>query len=668
MTISKKIWAISAVAILSASAYGCSDDSGSAIDNLLPEIPECTATTCDGNVLKNCVSGKIEEDNCASHNQICSNKKCIDPAEAPDCTEDACSADVKTLLKCVGGKVQEESCELQGKICENKQCVAKPECSEDVCDGDVLKKCVGGKIQEDNCASHNQTCSSAEKKCVDKQAEEACSVEGYGYCDEDANGNKNGIWKKCVGGKYQIEDCDANGQRCVDADDAEQKGCIDPPPCSENENGCNDNTLIICNTETGKLVKTNCDEDDHKICDNNAKSCRYECEDTEEATCANNGAKKVCSNHKYEVIPCEGNNAYCSGGECYTRSKEEQCVAEGKVYDEATDSCVLHEDTVVGTPCECTGNCDITITGKELKALFSEDVKKVNIDAVLLKINAAEYINIIKDDDVIVAPNFFPGKENIDGCTGLVVPEGMTLGCFRDSMIVFPDSINQLLNKINQLVSSFSPDVAAKIKKIADLLKANISFTSPNGYCLAATIDIGGNMDAYVNLPDKTIDLGPLGQMKMITGMDGNPLTSNPLDKETGLVKKINTGDHATVVQGAEAAELSGENYCPDGSTLFSYTLIKQLAKNIDQDLPIINHPVKANLALDVNVGFDMCLKSCERNEDCRVDEGYSCVELPNGVPADGQTVDELPKKKACFDNANIEYFTNMTGLLGGEE
>ncbi len=51
-----------------------------------------------------------------------------------------------------------------------------------------------------------------------------------------------------------------------------------------------------------------------------------------------------------------------------------------------------------------------------------------------------------------------------------------------------------------------------------------------------------------------------------------------------------------------------------------------------------------------------MCLKSCAADADCRA--GYKCIDIPNGVPADGE---QQVYSKACFDEANIAYFEEMT-------
>ena len=57
-------------------------------------------------------------------------------------------------------------------------------------------------------------------------------------------------------------------------------------------------------------------------------------------------------------------------------------------------------------------------------------------------------------------------------------------------------------------------------------------------------------------------------------------------------------------------------------------------------------------------VGFDMCLKSCKTDDDCRKADGYSCVDLPSSVPVDDKPA---PTAKVCFDKSNIDYFTKMT-------
>ena len=58
-----------------------------------------------------------------------------------------------------------------------------------------------------------------------------------------------------------------------------------------------------------------------------------------------------------------------------------------------------------------------------------------------------------------------------------------------------------------------------------------------------------------------------------------------------------------------------------------------------------------------------MCLKSCETDADCRQNEGYTCVDIPNGVPAENET---QQVQKACFDKDNLDYFKNLTNQFNG--
>ena len=606
MTISKKIWALSAITAFSFTAYGCGDDSGSGSD-VQPEV-KCTADVCDGNVLKKCVGGKIQEDNCASRNQTCSNKQCVDPSEVPDCTEDACSEDGKTLYKCENNKVREISCDNQDKVCENKQCVDKPECSGDVyeCTGNILKTC--------NNATH----------------------------------------------KYETKDCEKENKVCKNGE-----GCVseEEAKCVEPDNPCDGTKLRSCNAETNQLDEYDCAKD-NKICDKDLKQCRFECEaNTFKSSCANESARWICSDNKIVSEACTGNNAKCVEGDCIEQSEKELCESQGKIWDDVNNECISASESIVGGPCHCEGNCDIIIKGSEIKAIVNKDLINISSDVKAL-------FDRIGDDDEIKAPQFFKTNDNtIVGCDALAsqVPEGMTLGCFRDSTIYFPEGLTGLLKdlpttkitiigKTLDLSTMIPANISTMITGIADLLAKGIQFTSPNGYCLAATIDVSGTMDTHV----KAIKTEVFGWVSWI--IDLNPLTSNPLDKNTGLVRKINTGDHATVVKGAAAVS----NYCPEGSTLLSYSLNKPIDKSVEGNM-IVDYALQ--LALNVDLGFDMCLKSCDSNDDCRVNEGYSCVELPNGVPTtDAEGCPVCPAtKKVCFDKNNLTYFSNMTDNFAPE-
>ena len=617
MTISKKLWTLSAIAALSFSAYACDDDSGSDSNGGGGEEQkaECTVTACDGNILNKCNDGKLEKEDCGT-DKVCSAGACIAKEDAPKCTETKC-------------------------------------------EGDVLKKCDNGTVVEENCAAKSMTCSN--NACVAKGTE---PVENE--CEGDTAACDNGVLRKCVDGKFVDEDCDAKGQTC----NSEAKTC---DPCTEEQSTCDGQVLKLCNN--GKLEKTDCTTS-NKLCDLQSLSCKFECENTEAPTCANEGVQKVCENNKYKLVECEGENAYCAGGECKTRTAEEICIAEGKVYKDG--ACVVPETSIIGSECKCLNNCEIVITGKEIKDVLSADVKKfyLKADIIGINVNVEKILAKIKDDDKIIAPNYFPGAENIEGCAGLEAPAGMTAGCFYDAKIQFPAGISQIINEDivpileNNMVKGMlpNPNVGALAKKMADeYLSADtgIKFTSPKGYCIAATIDIGDKMEASAK-----VSVSGLAALAVQTnGLDSDLFASDPLNKSTGLVKKINTGDHATVVSGNEAAAAEGKNYCPDGSTLFSYSIAKKI-EMADKGTEMMGVSAKLKkLLLNANVGFDMCLQSCHEDTDCRDD--YECVELPNGVPEtqideknNCKRTIEPPKKKACFDKANIDYFQEMTDIF----
>ncbi len=620
MAISKKILALTAMAALSFGAYGCTDDSGSESNTAAPQPQpqtQCTTDVCNGDILVKCNGGATEEINCAANNQSCSGGRCVAKSDVPDCQTDSCSADKKILNKCVGGKVQEENCDSQGKVCENNACVTKTGPVENDCEGD-------GAV-----------------------------------CD-------NGVLRKCVNNKFEDEDCDAKGQIC----NAESKAC---EPCTEDISTCEGQVLKVCNN--GRIEKTDCTTS-NKLCDLKSLSCIYECENTEAPTCENAGVKKVCENNKYKLIKCEGENAYCNAGECKNHTAEELCLAEGKVYQNG--ECVVPQSSVIGGECKCLNNCEIVITGKEIKDVISKDLQKFYLKASVIGIdvNVANILSKLKDDDKIIAPNYFPGAENIEGCTDLNAPAGMTAGCFYDATIQFPaglssiikDDIVPILN--NSMVKGMigDADFAGLATKMADeYFTPGIKFTSPKGYCITAAIDIGDKLEASAKISTS----GMVSLFVQTNGFDGNVLASDPLNKETGLVKKINTGDHATVVSSNEAAIAAGELYCPEGSTLFSYSILKNIEmanKGIDMNVGVgaINALLK-QLFINANVGFDMCLRSCVEDADCQR-EDYECVELPNGVPQtvvdeehNCKRVIEPPKKKGCFDKANLDYFEEMT-------
>lgn len=444
----------------------------------------------------------------------------------------------------------------------------------------------GNEVEQD-CAKENKVCD-ASFKCVAKGEAQTCV--------EMCNGSHELI--TCdSNGKPHTENCGEAG--CHQVGGKPQCGGKEPggedtdPKCTDADNKCDGNTLYTC--DGVNLVPKNC-ADSGMICNQETKACEVEKCKADSVTC--DGSWLITC---VKGQPATKKNCAQLGREC----KDNQCVQPAVVYK-------------IGDPCTCTGaSCNKTLTGKEIKEMTGS----LGQLAALASID----INLIKDDDTITFPDFF--SKDIQGCQGIVAPEGMTIGCFRDSNITvtsqdgtkgyegsglkaFVDSLEN-----NALVGNKLKPYATKLHAI---LANGVAFSSTNGYCLAATIDIKAKSDNGI--------------------LKGSDLL-------TKLPSLVNTGSHAS-------AKLE-TSVCPEGGVKFDY----EIAKKINKQMAIII------VDLDLNVGFDMCLKSCETDADCRQNEGYTCVDIPNGVPAENET---QQVQKACFDKDNLDYFKNLTNQFNG--
>ena len=356
--------------------------------------------------------------------------------------------------------------------------------------------------------------------------------------------------------------------------------------------------------------------------------------------CEGNIAKSCGADFKVIGVDCAKLNKVCKGGNCVVEEEEEdapqcdpanfkneciditqyhKCVSgilvpvscgAGQKCDAGTcvkDDSYKVAETVIGKACSCKGNCEITVSGAELKAAMGDMTKSLG----------QQYIDQIGDADVITAPNYF--SDQIEGCDGLVAPEGMHVGCFTTSTISFPSSIGKLIDSVNSildLVKGIKPDldlngvpIDVLMTKIKTLLNDGIKFKSDNGYCLVADIDID------LDVKDATI----ASFVKM--------------DEVNKLAGKINTvgTDHNKAKNAA----------CPEGSTLLTFGVDKTSKKG------------------SANVGFDICLKTCNADSDCG---GLSCINLPrNQAEATDDKGMEAWTAKVCFDKSNIDYFKGIT-------
>ena len=621
----------------------------------------CTpnAKSCNGNILIICngEGSDYEEVNCETSDQICDPTSLACLACIPG--SKICSdTDVLKTCKDDGSAYEEtQDCTLTSQICDDEDfnCRDNTFCkpNKKFCDLDVLKTCApdGSEYNEVDCTAQGLICDDETLSCIEENHEESCTGTEL-YCD-----NKN-VFHHCNSETHLMETIKCTEtQTCNDL-----LGCIDsgPTECTETMNTCIDgNTkLSKCNMETHEMETIDCAADDGKVCNPNTVSCEYECYDND-VDCFNTTTRMVCNNHKYDIVECGTETPWCVLGECVAKTTKAQCIEQGKAYDEATGECHAI-DSLIGKPCTCTNNCTITITGKEFKNIFSSKGDSAglgNSAQTLLEINSA-----IKDNDNITIPNVFPGAENIQGCGDIVVPDGMSLGCFRDGTITTAKNIVDFIKSIPtktisikaygfitvmsmSLADQFPANIKTALLDVADLLGKGIDFAAPGGYCVVGDIDVGNKMVAYALKKD-----APIFGDVTIELINTNP---DPLDKtkDNSVVHKLNTGlnTHDVVVQGVQNAAANEVNYCPAGSTIFSYSKTK-----------VMSRTGTVNLDIDLNMAFDLCLQACDTDDDCRKEEGYTCINIRSTSAAEGQDPNNIPRKQACFIQSNLDSLENL--------
>ena len=488
----------------------------------------------------------------------------------------------------------------------------------------------GNEIKTD-CSKTNQVCGKS-WTCVDADDADNCveRCNGNELITCDANGNPQ--TENCgdagcssINGKFQ---CGGNeDKKCTDADNKcdgnilhtcangklEPKDCAadsmvcnpetkacEAPKCTDADNKCDGNTLHTC--ANGKLEQKDCAAD-NMICNPDTKACEV----------------PKCTE---DYVKCDGSLlATCVKGQ---EEKRENCADDGLICNAEAKKCEEPEVRAgIGNPCTCTAeSCTRYLTGKELKT---------TLDPFKGLIALLGDIDLIKDDDAIAYPDFF--SKDIKGCEGIVPPAGMEVGCFRDASIQVTSNGNVagydesgFKAFITALESNklFGELVKPYTTKMHTLLGEGIEFSSPNGYCLTAAIGVKATLKG------------------ILAEGESAAAKQNAVDN---LTKLINAGDHDEAKKDTST--------CPEGSVKFSYEIAKEFGT-----------PAPLEVGAKFDVGFDMCLQSCTTDDDCRKDEGYSCVEIPNGVPGEGEP---QQKQKACFDGKNIEYFENLTNQFQGQ-
>ena len=600
------------------SLYACSSDgSDSGDDGNTGDEPICERSSCqDDDILVECNGGVPKSIPCKSQGKICdlARAQCVDP-NPPDtqepqdpktCEQNSCK-DKTTLIECNNGTPTEIACDEivddngKPKICHNGACIST-QCTKDVCrDSETLLEC----NKNDEIAEYGTY---IVKNCADVKAGFVCDTVQHECaepeCKEDICNDQ--IVLRCIDYKL-VRDADCAEQNMI-CNKGETVECIKPPDTCDRENVtyCDGNTLIHCSKDKSKTT-TNCEGND-MICDPIGRKCTYECDESSADICLNASTLKTCVDHHWVEATCGESNPICLNGAC----TEDPCTKCGEGETCINSECIpnaVSVETDIGMPCQCYGgDCNTIITNRELKSYFT-------VAGLLI---ANQFMAELKDEDYAVVPNFF--SKNIVGCESLAesAPEGMVVGCMRTSTVsISPSQADFLVNKVPgllKMVGKSSQLLLNVIPKIAPKLQEGIAISAPNGYCIYGAVDISGA------ITHKMIRMAIL---------------DTAFDRKKGFFKNVNVGDHAVVAAAAQKAEDTLQTYCPKGSELMSY--------------------VKTRVSPSIGSGsiaVDLCLKSCEKDEDCR--NGYKCVNLPDGLPPSGLDMTHQSHKKVCFDEENV--------------
>ena len=603
------------------SLYACgSDGSDSGDDGNTGDEPICERSSCqDDDILVECNGGVPKSIPCKSQGKICdlARAQCVDvvdpnppdtqePQDPKTCEQNSCK-DKTTLIECNNGTPTEIACDEivddNGKpmICHNGACIST-QCTKDVCrDSETLLEC----NKNDEIAEYGTY---IVKNCADVKAGFVCDTVQHECaepeCKEDICNDQ--IVLRCIDYKL-VRDADCAEQNMI-CNKGETVECIKPPDTCDRENVtyCDGNTLIHCSKDKSKTT-TNCEGND-MICDPIGRKCTYECDESSADICLNASTLKTCVDHHWVEATCGESNPICLNGAC----TEDPCTKCGEGETCINSECIpnaVSVETDIGMPCQCYGgDCNTIITNRELKSYFT-------VAGLLI---ANQFMAELKDEDYAVVPNFF--SKNIVGCESLAesAPEGMVVGCMRTSTVsISPSQADFLVNKVPgllKMVGKSSQLLLNVIPKIAPKLQEGIAISVPNGYCIYGAVDISGA------ITHKMIRMAIL---------------DTAFDRKKGFFKNVNVGDHAVVAAAAQKAEDTLQTYCPKGSELMSY--------------------VKTRVSPSIGSGsiaVDLCLKSCEKDEDCR--NGYKCVNLPDGLPPSGLDMTHQSHKKVCFDEENI--------------
>lgn len=610
------------------------NDSGARCVDKVPTDEQCNADACaSDNALNKCINGAYERQNCPDETPICTTQngvaQCVAASQPQTCEMNTCKGN--TLVKCENGVVTDEVVCENATLCQETkdengvvngaECAeSHEECTADACDGAILKKCEIPDGSTTGTVSSTQNCAENPDNpmvCGTIKDEDGNSILGCtNTCTQNTCADNNRSYLECVDGVVTQNVVCSETQVCANGD------CIDK--CTQ-DRCTEDGKIEICDTETG-LYQAAVDCADANACftittgEGESEVTRGVCKEACTANttaCADSKTLRTCNAQGYY-----DDDKTC-GVACVTKvvsgtSETKVTVSECIELPSDEDAESAKQKLFVGTPCECTGdNCQLSISGTQIKALLSDSGKTWYEEL------GSDYA--IADTDDITGQYYF-GTSTCDALAaklGITVPDGMVVGCFRNSDVKFPAAFTKLFglawgDKIGSTLSDAGKSDAViqyikdKLGAVKTMLDDGIQISAPQGYCTLGALRIDGSL--------KTDS----------TAIDIFNEKAFSADETQSFVSAFNGGDYTAI-----AADAS----CPEGSSLYKYNISKHFSS-----------------LGNATIQYAFCLKNCTletANDDCR--DGYQCMQLTEN----SYQGDKTARPFVCFPQANHEYMEN---------
>ena len=680
MKLKKTIFLLSAISALSFCFVACGDDDkddGKDKDKTPsePATVACTAADnkCVENVLYKCTSTGFQKLYCGNTKTCDAENLRCKPKEAPqNCTDadNECRGNELWLCGADGKVAKSQDC--GSKYCNASKKTCEDQCTEanNKCDGNAVYKCEGGTLTKKEDCGSDKVCDPNSLSCVKP-------------CTAADNKCENNVLYKCdLSGDKTVKLTACNKRYC-----SEESWSCEKKGCSAADNSCIENadgswSLSKCTrdaaTNATKLVETPCGAGT-PYCN----PFKWSCDATQPPACIRNECAdethvRVCGddgNWATSLEDCGAKNQVCNLGACAVpivcTQNEAKCVSDTEyvicgdnAWNESDKkacptgthckiggTCVADDPVVVndadakgiGSKCDCPATepeCRVQIKGEHIKDFVKVDAICPAFDLAPsdAKCAIAQGIvnGIINSEDfknaTVTIPDLFyrptgdySNAAKFTGCDDLRplanADTGFAVTCWRDAKVEFDENAAKLLDNMGTILSTIAGfgvdfggvDVGALLTyikaKFADGIPLTAGSAGNGGYCMLADLDIS------MSLTDEK--LNQMLDMRILTGL---------------LERGINSPNHDHGKSKFVA--------CPEGSTKLWF------------DVPSISATGTAN------VGFDVCMKTCKTDDDCR--DGNTCQYLLYGNEKT-MLEDASLGTKVCFDQKNIAYFQQLS-------